>query len=242
MESIGEKITDDEVKEMIREVDLDGDGRLNYDEFAKVMMANPKRKKKRKRFCSARMTDEEHNDGFITEAEIRFVMTRDGSKVTDDEVKDAIRADNDGFITEAELRYVLTRSGANITEDDVKNAIKAADVDGDGRLSYDDFVKYKMAMKMIEEAPKGKNLVMQRIVNIFRAFVKHDLGFCVFDKSEIVSEFSESASFNLVILLPLSISWYQTRTFLQLCLIDDATKEATYRRWCQSRGSNSRMG
>ncbi|CAH2080200.1 unnamed protein product [Thlaspi arvense] len=39
MESIGEKITGDEVKEMIREVDLDGDGRLNYDEFAKVMMA-----------------------------------------------------------------------------------------------------------------------------------------------------------------------------------------------------------
>jgi len=35
--SIGEKLTDTEVDEMIREADVDGDGQINYEEFVKVI-------------------------------------------------------------------------------------------------------------------------------------------------------------------------------------------------------------
>lgn len=35
--NLGEKLTDDEVAAMIKEADMDGDGRVNYEEFLKMM-------------------------------------------------------------------------------------------------------------------------------------------------------------------------------------------------------------
>jgi calmodulin len=40
MTNLGEKLTDEEVDEMIREADEDQDGQINYEEFVKMMMAN----------------------------------------------------------------------------------------------------------------------------------------------------------------------------------------------------------
>ena len=39
MTNLGEKLTDEEVDEMIREADIDGDGQINYEEFVKMMMS-----------------------------------------------------------------------------------------------------------------------------------------------------------------------------------------------------------
>lgn len=39
MTNLGEKLTKEEVEEMIREVDMDGNNQVDYKEFAKVMMA-----------------------------------------------------------------------------------------------------------------------------------------------------------------------------------------------------------
>jgi len=39
MTNLGEKLTDDEVDEMRREADLDGDGTVNYEEFVTMMTA-----------------------------------------------------------------------------------------------------------------------------------------------------------------------------------------------------------
>ncbi|PKU76419.1 calmodulin-like [Dendrobium catenatum] len=37
--SLGEKLTDEEAEQMIKEADFDGDGRVNYDDFVHTMMS-----------------------------------------------------------------------------------------------------------------------------------------------------------------------------------------------------------
>ena len=36
MTQLGEKLTDEEVNEMVKEADCDGDGRVNYEEFVNM--------------------------------------------------------------------------------------------------------------------------------------------------------------------------------------------------------------
>ena len=43
MINLGEKMSDEEVAQMIKEADTDGDGQVNYDEFV-LMMKNAERK------------------------------------------------------------------------------------------------------------------------------------------------------------------------------------------------------
>jgi hypothetical protein len=38
MTNLGEKLTEEEVEEMIREADVDGDGQVNYEEFVNMMV------------------------------------------------------------------------------------------------------------------------------------------------------------------------------------------------------------
>jgi len=37
MHNLGEKLTTEEVDEMVREADIDGDGQINYEEFVRMM-------------------------------------------------------------------------------------------------------------------------------------------------------------------------------------------------------------
>ena len=49
--------------------------------------------------------------------------------------------DGNGFISAAELRHVMTNLGEKLTDEEVDEMIREADVDGDGQINYEEFVK-----------------------------------------------------------------------------------------------------
>lgn len=108
MRSLGENPTDVELKDMINEVDADGNGTIDFSEFLTMM--------------SRKMNDKESEEEIIQ----AFQM---------------FDKDNNGYISAAELRHVMSTLGEKITESDVEEMIREADIDGDGKVNYQEFVK-----------------------------------------------------------------------------------------------------
>ena len=108
MRSLGQTPTEAGLLEMIKEVDTNGDGTIDFPEFLNLM--------------AKKMQDTDTEDDL-----------REAFKVFD--------KDNDGYILAAELRHVLTSIGEKLTDEEVDEMIKEADIDGDGQINYDEFVK-----------------------------------------------------------------------------------------------------
>ncbi|KAI9280160.1 hypothetical protein BC943DRAFT_331230 [Umbelopsis sp. AD052] len=57
------------------------------------------------------------------------------------EVFEAIDSDKDGNITVQDIANYMASRGENMPEEDIKQMVHAADVSGDGRVNYEEFVK-----------------------------------------------------------------------------------------------------
>ena len=67
---------------------------------------------------------------------------------TEEELKEAFRVfnpDGTGLISAAELRQVMVSLGEKYTDEEVDEMIREADLDGDERISYEEFVRMMMA-------------------------------------------------------------------------------------------------
>nr|CAH7744802.1 unnamed protein product [Callosobruchus chinensis] len=115
MRSLGQRPTETELRDMVNQVDSDGNGTIEFNEFLQMM--------------SKKMKDadgeEELREAFRYEYCIRF------------EVFDK---NNDGLISSNELRHVMTSLGERLSEEEVDDMIKEADLDGDGQVNYEEFV------------------------------------------------------------------------------------------------------
>ena len=112
MTNLGEKLTDEEVDEMIREADIDGDGKVNCEEFVAMMGQKMKDTDREEEIREAFRVFDRDGNGFISAAELRHVMTNIGDKLTDEEVDDMIREadiDGDGQVNCEEFVTMMTK-------------------------------------------------------------------------------------------------------------------------------------
>ena len=98
MRSLGQSPTEAELQYMIHEVDSDGSGGINFNEFLTLMVRDDRTPESiemeiREAF---RIFDKDAN-GFVTIDELKHVLTNLGEKLTDDELEDMLKeADVDG--------------------------------------------------------------------------------------------------------------------------------------------------
>lgn len=107
-EALGQHPSEEDVRAMISEVDKDGSGEIDFDEFLQLMAGK-----------QSNMTMEDELRGAFN------VFDKDGS----------------GYISSEELKQVLTNLGETMTDEEIDEMMKEADLDSDGQVSFDEFVK-----------------------------------------------------------------------------------------------------
>ncbi|KAK6170336.1 hypothetical protein SNE40_018750 [Patella caerulea] len=108
LKSIGQNPTEAELKDMINEVDADGNGTVDFSEFVTMM--------------ARKMNDRDTEDELFT----AFCLFDE---------------DKDGYISIDEMRLVMKKLGENLTDEEAHDMIRLADLDGDGKVNYSEFVK-----------------------------------------------------------------------------------------------------
>ena len=108
MRNLGQNPSEEELKQLIREVDLNGDGTIDFKEFLCLMI---------------KKMDDTDIDNELNEAFRHFYM------------------DRDGYITSHELRTGMMNIGEEYTPEEAEEMIKEGDLNNDGKIDYDEFMK-----------------------------------------------------------------------------------------------------
>jgi len=145
------QLTDEQIaefKEAFSLFDKDGDGTITTKELGTVMRSLGQNPTEAELQDMINEVDADGN-GTIDFPEFLTMMARK-MKDTDseEEIVEAFKVfdkDGNGFISAAELRHVMTNLGEKLTDEEVDEMIREADVDGDGQINYEEFVKMMMA-------------------------------------------------------------------------------------------------
>ncbi|XP_022171431.1 calmodulin-A-like [Myzus persicae] len=91
MRSLGQRPTETDLRGMVKEVDKDGNGSIEFDEFLLMMARKLKAADGEEEMHQAFRVFDKNGDGFITFDELKRVMCSIGERLTDEEIEDMIK-------------------------------------------------------------------------------------------------------------------------------------------------------
>ncbi|KAK4767019.1 hypothetical protein SAY86_014770 [Trapa natans] len=109
--SLEQHPTEEELRIMIREVDVDGNGTIKLGEFLNLMTRKMKETEADDELKEAFQVFDKDQDGYISPEELRRVMLNLGEKLTDEEVEMMVKEadlDGDGQINYKEFIRMMT--------------------------------------------------------------------------------------------------------------------------------------
>ena len=96
MKSLGQKPTNAELDPMVREIDADGNGEIDFPEFLTMMLRKMNEGNPEKELMDVFMVFDKDGSGTISAEELRSAMKVIGEKLTDDEIEDALKLADSG--------------------------------------------------------------------------------------------------------------------------------------------------
>ncbi|XP_049873796.1 calmodulin-A-like isoform X3 [Pectinophora gossypiella] len=111
MRSLGQRPSETELRDMVKEVDQDGNGTIEFNEFLQMMSKKMRGADGEDELREAFRVFDKNNDGLISSVELRHVMTNLGERLSEEEVDDMIREadlDGDGMVNYDEFVTKLT--------------------------------------------------------------------------------------------------------------------------------------
>ncbi|BFG03534.1 neo-calmodulin [Drosophila madeirensis] len=111
MRALGRQPTDNQLQAMINEVDSDGNGSIEMAEFSNMILRKMHDTNHEDELRDAFRVFDKENNGYITSAELKVVLTALGLKLPDDEIEEMIREydiDQDGHLDFEEFVNMMT--------------------------------------------------------------------------------------------------------------------------------------
>ncbi|CAO0793241.1 unnamed protein product [Mucor circinelloides] len=97
MRSLNMSPTESELKDMINEVDGNGNGSIEFDEFVAMLSRKRRELESQEEILETFRVFDRDGDGYISESELRNIMASLDEKLTEDELNVMLReADTDG--------------------------------------------------------------------------------------------------------------------------------------------------
>ena len=114
LRNLGEKVTNDDINQIIQIADTDGDGEIDYKEFVDLIKGVMKNKGAQgdQDLRRAFTIFDQDGNGSISASELKIVLDRIGIKMTDYEIANTIReadTDGNGEVDYNEFVNVVTR-------------------------------------------------------------------------------------------------------------------------------------
>ena len=146
-----EYISDEQRKELqdvFDQFDKDKDGKISGKELENAMISMGQSPTEEE--INEMMNEVDLNkDGKIDFDEFMILMTkRSPDNQTEEEVINAFRVfdkEGNGLIASAELKHIMMSIGDKMTEEEADEMVNEADIDEDGMINYEEFVRMMMA-------------------------------------------------------------------------------------------------